>query len=91
MHPSQSYPRRPFSEEYPSRFSDSRIFLLPAPSHPSTSLQLSSMPDLAPKAHGEVSGQWLYAGFVPDYSGGSAPDFPTHAGLRGSLHLDITF
>jgi len=47
MHPSQSYPRRPFREEYPGRSSDSRIFLLLAPSHPSTAqgsgcLQVSS-------------------------------------------------
>ncbi len=34
MHPSQSYSRRPFREAYPGRFSDSRIFLLLAPSHP---------------------------------------------------------
>jgi hypothetical protein len=73
MHPSQSYPRRPFREEYPGRFSDFRIFLLLAPSRPSTS-----------------SGQWLLASFVPDYSGGSVPDFPVRMGSRGSLHLDIT-
>ena len=34
LHPSQSYPRRPFSEDYPGRFSDFRIFLILAPSHP---------------------------------------------------------
>ena len=34
MHPSQSYPRRPLREGYPSRFSDSRIFLFLAPSRP---------------------------------------------------------
>lgn len=41
-----------------ARFSDFRIILLPAPSHPEL-----------------VEGQWLFAGFVPEYSGGSVPDF----------------
>ena len=58
MHPSQSFPRRPPCEEYPSRFSDSRIFLILAPSHPKF-----------------LEGQWLAASFVPEYSGGSVPDF----------------
>jgi len=35
MHPSQSYPRRLFSEEYPGRFSDSPD--LNSPSHPAPS------------------------------------------------------
>jgi hypothetical protein len=74
------YPHKPFTvlsskttrEEYPSRFSDSRILLLLAPSHPSPSY-----------------GQWLFASFVPDYSGGSVPDFPIEMELRSSLHRDI--
>jgi len=41
------------------RFSDFRIFLPLAPSHPEL-----------------IEGQWLVASFVPDYSGGSVPDFP---------------
>jgi hypothetical protein len=61
-----------FHEEYPGRFSDSRILLLLAPSHPST-----------------TSGQWLFASFVPDYSGGSVPDSLIEMKLQGSLHLDI--
>jgi len=72
MNPSQSYPRRPLREEYPGRFSDSRILLLLAPSHPEL-----------------VKAQWLFASFVPDYSGGSVPNFPLEMKLRGSLHLDI--
>jgi hypothetical protein len=74
--PSQSYPRRPFREAYPGRFSDSRIFLLLAPSHPSPFDML--------RVHMVAS-----ASFVPEYSGGSVPDFPVGPGLRGSLHLDI--
>jgi hypothetical protein len=35
--------------------------------------------------------QWSVASFVPDYSGGSVPDFLAEAGSRGSLHPDITF
>jgi hypothetical protein len=42
---------------YPGRSSDFRLFLLPAPSHP-TSVR-----------------QWLDTGFVPGYSGGTAPVF----------------
>ena len=43
------------------RSSDSRIALLPAPSHPALK-HLSA-------------GQWHIAGFVPNHSGGSVPDF----------------
>jgi hypothetical protein len=59
MHPSQSYPRRPIHEEYPGRFSDFRIFLLLAPSHPSTSSGQWLIASFVP----EYSG-----GPVPDFS-----------------------
>jgi hypothetical protein len=62
QHPSQSYPRRPLREEYPGRFSDSRLFLILAPSYPSARSgqwisQVSSPitaagPSLTPPRHG---------------------------------------
>ncbi len=73
MHPSQSYPRRPFREAYPGRFSDSRIFLLLAPSHP----ELVEGQWLIASFVTDYSG-----GSVPDFP-------PLKGGLRGSLHLDI--
>ena len=73
IHPSPSWPRRLLREKYPGRFSDSRIFLLLAPSHPEL-----------------VEGQWFIASFVPDYSGGSVPDFLRLNGDHGVPFTQIS-
>ena len=70
-----------FVKNIQGRFSDSRIFLLGLKSSWTFRPPCAFPPLTLRQAQG--FGQWLIASFVPDYSGGSVPDFLRLNGNHG--------